>query len=815
VALKVQSYIPLPTNNLLVNNFIPSYSNSRITEIPSLKIDHSFSARLKLSGYWSRTQTDSPNYSGLPYPIGVTVGSHIVADTYRVNFDYTVTPTLLLHVGAGYLYLRNDPEVPRFDNSKIGFNGTNTDLFPYFSVVSGTQGGMTNFGPPSDFLIKNLKPTTANSLTWVHNNHTYKFGGELIVNGYPSFSETYSSGNMLYSPTETGLPSLNGVSLPASVGFNYASFLIGAPNTGYDSVPATMRTGNHSLAAFVQDSWKVTRKLTFDYGLRYDFQSYLKEHNGYMFNVSVSTPNPSIGGRLGAIIFEGYGGGRCNCEFAKNYPWAWQPRLGVAYQITPKTVFRAGGGISYAKTSNDASKASNFGSTKPFAGPGYGIPPFTLAGGMPYQITFPNFYAGQQPLPGVIGNPTNMVDQNAGRPARIWSWSIGLQREITHNLVVEASYVGNRGAWWAAQTLSPWASDAIPFTTLASVGLNLNNAADRTLLASPINSPLAIARGFGGLPYPGFPTGQTVEQALRPLPQFTGVVQTWNPLGDTWYNALQAKVTKRFSHGLDALVTYTWSKSLALGAEEDNNYGSTTTPVINDVFNRQNNKTFSGFDQPQTLIVAGNYTTPKAFAGSSGFAPRVASWAARDWTAGTVLHYASGFPIKVPAATTSLNTYISQGTNVDRVPGVPLFTENLNCHCFDPNNTFVLNPAAWVNPPLGQFGTANTYYNDYRYQRHPSESASLARSFRIKERATIMIRAEFTNIFNRAGWNAPTATNAFATQTRAPNGTTSAGFGYIPSAAVGGAASNPAAASTASFATPRPREGTLVARFTF
>jgi len=162
-----------------------------------------------------------------------------------------------------------------------------------------------------------------------------------------------------------------------------------------------------------------------------------------------------------------------------------------------------------------------------------------------------------------------------------------------------------------------------------------------------------------------------------------------------------------------------------------------------------------------------------------------------------------------------LNTYISQGTNVDRVPGVPLFTENLNCHCFDPNNTFVLNPAAWVNPPLGQFGTANTYYNDYRYQRHPSESASLARSFRIKERATIMIRTEFTNIFNRAGWNAPTATNAFATQTRAPNGTTSAGFGYIPSAAVGGAASNPAAASTASFATPRPREGTLVARFTF
>jgi opacity protein-like surface antigen len=558
----------------------------------------------------------------------------------------------------------------------------------------------------------------------------------------------------------------------------------------------------------------VTRKLTIDFGLRYDFQTYLREHNGYMFNVSASTPNPSVGGRLGAIIFEGYGGGRCNCDFAKNYPWAFQPRLGMAYQINSKTVLRIGAGISYAKTSNDASKASNFGSTKPFGPPEYATPPFTLRGGMPYKITFPDFNPGQQPLPGTIGNPTNMVDQNAGRPARVWQWSIGLQREITKNLVVEASYVGNRGVWWAAQTLSPFASNAIPFSALAANGLSLDSAADRNLLASPVNSALAASRGFNKLPYPSFPPGQTVAQALRPLPQFTGIVQTWNPLGSTWYDALQAKATKRFSHGLDATVTYTYSKSLALGAEENNNYGSTTTPVINDVFNRQNNKTLSGFDQPSMLIIAGNYTTPKVFAGSSGFASKVASWAARDWTVGAVMRYASGFPFKVPVATTGLNSFIFQNTNVDRVPGEPFYTVDLNCHCFDPNTTFALNPKAWANPALGHFGSANAHYDDYRMARRPSESMSLARSFRIKERATVQIRAEFSNIFNRAGINVPTSTNAFATQTRS-NGQTTAGFGYITSAAVGGAASNPAAASTASFATPRPREGTLVARFTF
>jgi hypothetical protein len=151
---------------------------------------------------------------------------------------------------------------------------------------------------------------------------------------------------------------------------------------------------------------------------------------------------------------------------------------------------------------------------------------------------------------------------------------------------------------------------------------------------------------------------------------------------------------------------------------------------------------------------------------------------------------------------------------VNRVPGVPLFTVDLNCHCFDPNTTFVLNPAAWVNPPLGQFGASNTYYNDYRQQRHPQEAASLGRVFRIKERATLQIRAEFTNIFNRTGLNPPTSTNAFATQTKT-GGQATGGFGWINPAAVGGAASNPAAASAATFATPLPRQGTLVARFQF
>jgi hypothetical protein len=321
-----------------------------------------------------------------------------------------------------------------------------------------------------------------------------------------------------------------------------------------------------------------------------------------------------------------------------------------------------------------------------------------------------------------------------------------------------------------------------------------------------------------------------VAQSLRPFPQFTGIVQTWNPLGNTWYDSLQSKVTKRLSDGLDFVVTYTWSKSLSLGSEENNNYGSVTNPIINNVFDRQNSKTLSGLDQPHSLMIAGTYTAPGLLRGASRFAPKLLSWITSDWQIGGVLRYASGFPFRVPSATSNLGSLIFQNTLVERVPGEPLFTTtwvdkegkthtneelDINCGCYDPRRTFALNPKAWRNPPDGKFSTSNSHYSDYRMQRRPSESMSLGRRFRMGERVSLMIRAEFTNIFNRTGINVPSATNAFSTQTRDKDGFTSGGFGYISPAAVGGSNNSPAAAGAASFATPPPRQGTIVARLQF
>jgi hypothetical protein len=796
VALKVQSLIPLPTSSGTINNYLPTYTNPKLTYIPSVKIDYSLSSRSKLSGYWSVSKSNTPNNTVLPAPITGGVPSDITAHTIRVNFDETLTPTLLLHFGAGLLDHHLNQQNPAYDPaSQLGLTGTGTNLFPVINGLSAAQGGVSaGMGPGNALFLVYYKPTGNVSLTWVRNNHTYKFGGETMASGYKAYNQTYANGWLTFSPNESGLPSLNGVTLAGTVGFPYASLLLGAVDNGYTAIPNVTRMGAHSISGFAQDSWKVTRKLTLDYGLRYDFSTYLKEEHGFYGVFSGTTPNPSAGGHLGAVIYEGYGGGRCNCQLARNYPFAFGPRLGLAYQITPKTVLRVGAGISYYKTDDNNALSFSTGSEFIYSTPSYGDPAYFMRNGLPYKITFPNFDPGQYPLAGTVSAPPQLFDPDAGRPARQLQWSAGLQREVAPNLLVEAAYVGNRGVWWNAGGLV--ANNAIQPQLLAAYGLSLNNPADLQLLASPLLSSLAQSRGFG-VPYPGFPLGATVAQSLRPYPQF-GNLSNWHytPLGDTWYNSLQAKATKRFSHGLEINSSFTWSKQLTLGVEDD--FGRGGGVFVNDAFNRRNQKTLSVFDQPFLFVFSGSYTTPKLSGGNRLTGNRAVSWIARDWQIGTLLRYGSGTPIQSPTATTGLATYVFQSTLFNRVPGVPLFTQDLNCHCFDPNKTFVLNQAAWVNPPAGQFGTAAPYYSDYRYQRRPVENVSLGRAFRLKERATLQIRAEFTNIFNRTEVNNPTSTSAVATQTTS-NGRTTGGFGYI----------NVGTTFSA------PRQGQLVARIQF
>jgi len=529
-------------------------------------------------------------------------------------------------------------------------------------------------------------------------------------------------------------------------------------------------------AGFVQDTWRLTRKLTLTYGVRYDFQPAPHELYHRQSEFAPTVANPSAGGLLGATIYDGSGPGRCNCNFTSTYPFAFGPRLGGAYQIDPKTVFRAGWGITYGQAPNfnyiGSSSGTGFNNIA-FSNPTFGLPTLQLSNGITYDqgaLYAATYATGIKPDPGTINSPASAVDRNGGRPPRTNQWNISLQRELTKDIVVEAAYVGNRGAWEQANGLVRL--NALTPQRIASFGLNVNNPVDYALLTSKLNSPQAIQAGFKA-PYAGYSLGNTVAQSLRPYPQFGDIGIQWAPLGDSWYDSLQAKITKRFSRGLDVTANYTFSK--------------------NDVFNRRLNKTLSRNDQPHIFVVAFNYIVPGW--NRTSIVRQITS----GWTVGGILRYSSGTPIQVPTANNSLSSVFFQGTFVNRVPGQPLFLKDLNCHCIDPTKDLVLNPAAWSQPGPGQFGTAAAYYSDYRYARRPDEQLSLGRVFRIKERMSFQVRAELFNVFNRTYLNNPSNGNAQATTSLKSNGQLSSGFGYINNSSVLNA----------------PRTGQIVARFQF
>ncbi len=804
VALKIQDLIPRANNGdgVLQNYHAPNYDNIYHMNIPVVKIDQNLGTKSKLSFYYSSTEQLNQNApitaDGISSKISSRNDTNVNYQTFRLSFDYSMSPTMLLHLGAGH---QGNwwPLIPYYSINQLKELGLPGSYAPYFpsigatglpngSLFNSTTGGFQRQMGTNTANQGNLvKPTANASLTWVKADHTYKFGAEMRIEGVAG--SVYSSARGVYNftgnQTALAIPGFPGGGY--SIGFPYADFLLGLVDNGNIGYPTHQRWGKNAWAIFAQDTWKVTRKFTLDYGLRWDYQTYLKEQYGRIPNFSPTTPNPSTGNLLGAVIFE-----RNGVNFANVYPYAFGPRLGVAYQFKPKTVFRGGFGITYGQTPSDRQQIQSMSSNNLFSTSSYGDPVSLLKDGAPTPTPWPNFDPGQFPTLGTTTAPPYAFDRNAGRPPRQIQWSFSIQQEITHNMTIEAAYVGNRGVWWEGNSLLD--VNALTAEALAKKGLDVSNANDRTLLTLSLNSPLVAGRGFTA-PYAGFPMKSTLAQSLRPFPQFGSIVYLSAPLGKTWYDSLQVKVTKRYSHGIDVNSGFTWQKELMMGS--DTNVG---TASVNDVFNRNGNKYLSMYSRPYSFYLSANYTTPK-FAGL----PKALSWVMRDWTYGAVLQYASAMPLTVPTANTRINSYLFRPTFANRVPGQPLFVDrygnaiDINCKsCFDPRTDFVLNPKAWVDPPEGQFSTSTARYNDYRNRRNPSEAMSLGRVFRFKEKAQLSIRADFQNIFNRTAWTVTTTTNATAVQTKNKiTGTTTSGFGYIST--LGGS----------------PRAGLIVARISF
>src|SRR5262245_6067734 len=746
-AKAVMGLIPLPTNNNLINNYTGSNISNRVTGIPSIKIDHSINDKNKFSFYWSTTGTESQysspngNADGLPELITQARGTFIDSVTWRLNYDRVMSKNLLLHLGAGYSRIRFLDDSPlthngkTFDCATINLVGCQVAYnFPTFNTTVGRAnglaapapetgattglGGMQQMGNALLHTRTNTeRPAYNANMTWIHGNHNYKWGGEVWFQG--NITAPPSGVSLTFASNGTAQPFIPAAGLGNQfMGFQFASFLLGAASSVTQQAPTGTRMGKSQWAFYWQDSWKASRKLTLDYGLRWDYASVPREQYGRSANLGLTTPNPAIGGFPGAPIFQA----KCNCDFADAYPWAFGPRLGVAYQLTPKTVLRGGWGFAYG-FAPDINVTT--GASLPNTPSGINNFAYVNAPGAVPQPVWPNFDPGQTPLPGQIVGFTglSLIDRNAARPPRQNQFSFGIQREITRDFVIDASYVGNRGVWWntggGVGTGPLGLLNQVSPQRFAQFGLDpFNNPNDNQLVGLALNnsqvSSKLVAAGYPAdwVPYAGYPRTNKLIDALRPFPQYSTITVANSPTGNTWYDSLQVKGTKRMSKGVQVNATYTFSKALV--ATSQNIFAGTRSQSIQST------------DQPHVLQMSVVYQTEKHFGNG------ILSWVTRDWQIGAFMKYASGLPLTPPGATTINN--LPGGSEMVRT-GEPLYLKDLNCHCFDPTHQQVLNPAAWANPANGTYGPGpfavggtSLLYSDFRGQRRPSESFNIMRS---------------------------------------------------------------------------------------
>ncbi len=817
---KIMALFPKPNigSDLYVNNFAMTGAFYKLQQIPSIKIDQNFGSKFKLSGYYAGQSTDKSNgVDGLPPELSQVRIQGIRSHMARLNFDYTIQPTVLFHLAAGFQRHSNPDTVPPvsadYDNTKLGIVGSPGTGFPKISGIGdNVYGGMArSIGPGSRNLFIGGRLSASPSLSWVRGNHTYKFGFDWKIDTFATLSKSNMSPTYGFSSAETGQP-LYGQVLPTGtgIGSTWASFLLGQYNSVSAGNGQALLYRRNGWDAFVQDTWKLTRKLTLDVGLRWDLQQPLRELHSRMNSFSATATNPNANGILGAVIYAGSGTGRCNCEFMGYYPYAIAPRFGLAYQINPKTVLRAGWGLSFGPLTalNSYPSSSNMGfNSVSIPSPGNGVAagivsePLVLDQNLLWGASY---NAGLNVTPGgaVQGAPA-LVDPNGGRPSRVNQWNISLQREVLKDLVVEGAYVGNRGVWLSPGTSQSFSNssvgnlinyNAISPEVLQKRGLgDLTNATTRSLLSSTITSAAAVAAGFQK-PYANFPSTGTVLQSLRPFPQFSGIGQLFAPLGSSWYDSLQLKVVKRYSQGLTATMTYTFSKTL----DAATNAGS--------IYDRGSFKGLSPSYYPHIFSLSVNYTVPAYGAVKRN---RLAKAILSDWRLTSLSTIQSGNLLSTPGSSNSIGSYVSTGyTRQVRIPDVPLYLKDINCGCLDPTQETVLNPAAWQNQTAGVPGSNVVYYNDFRGQRRPVISGGIGKVFNIREGASFSIRAEFFNLFNMMeALGDPSTGSPQTPPTRSNSGLLTGGFGYLNYTGI--------AANSVSSSVPTPRTGQIVARFEF
>jgi carboxypeptidase family protein/TonB-dependent receptor-like protein len=754
VALKILNFYPLPNQAGTAegrNNYFQAYKILESYDVYMARVDHAFSEKHRMfARAHYDTWTERKGLTGNTFYSTDVNGIQLNRNNAGLALDdvYSFSPTFVANVRYGITY-QKFPEQRYSQGTDLASLGFSSNLVgqlldPSITTVPRVQlGGFATLSPweSGDGTNTGLIHSFANTNTWLLGKHNMRFGADIRF--YRSFGNRFQTDiapdfNFATSAAFLRGPLDNAAAAP--LGQDLAAFLLGIP-AGSMSRSASFAAQDKFFGYFLQDDFKLSSKLTLNLGLRYELETPITERYDrlvadFAFDQSnpleaaakaayALNPIPELPASqfrvLGGLQFVNQGGsGRSPFKGEKNN---FLPRFGLAWQPLEKLVARGGYGLFYDTlgVNTTAPIQTGFSQSTPIqASPDNGITYVaTFANPFPSGLLAPQGADGG--LVTNVGQAITFFDPNM-KHAYAQRWSLGLQYELPLGFVADAAYVANRG-------------------TRLAVTRNYNATPNRYLSTKTVRDDATInflsqqfqnRNPFFGL-NPIFTSRNiTREQLLRPFPHFAAV-NVEEPIGYSWYHALQSKVEKRFAKGLTFQLAYTWSKLMEaiefLNAADPMPYES-----------------ISSFDRTHRVATSGIAELP--FGKGRKFAndlPRWADTVVGGWQIAFIVQRQSGPPIGF---------------------GNVIFTGDIKNLKLDGDQRDVdrwFNIDAGFNRNAAQQLASNVRFFPLRFSGLRADDQqrwdfSLSKKFNITERVNASFRAEAFNLFNHVNFSAPNTT---------------------------------------------------------
>lgn len=599
IAQKLQSAIPALTNQAEQNNYFSANSTGLTNWSTTERIDVNLHKHVltflaaigrQASSFPVGQTTSGRNVGPIPYNYGQAYAPKTAVGI--VEDAWTISPHLVNQLKYGFARY-NGPTYNADYNTGFGaasFGGlTNlpagqaSDAFPITSFSGDAPPTQWAGTTASSTIAQNF--TLVDNLQWEFGKHSLTIGGQIAWLEYlnqPAFS---GNGPLTLSNSATETAQLNGTkpgqySTASHTGLAYASFLVGEIDKASLTQYAVQEYASRfrAISPYIQDNWKVSKNLTLDLGLRWDYFPPVREAHDQMSFFSPTATN-TVTGLPGGLQFAGNGTNTCNCDTPINNYWKnFGPRIGFAYQSDPKTVWRGSYGVMFTHggavgggnaSSLGGSSVSNGFSTSiapsatgqdlgglDLTGTNTAVPSLPVAQG---RSTPSGYGTGYTNISGYTGSPLGIsyLDPYLGsRAPEYINWSFGFQHQWTSTFTTTISYVGSQGHFLQPDSMNGrgyWSNQLDP--KYLSLGSNL------TLTGTSLRTYCAANAGVCPASLGIFSTSQSLAQLLKPFP-FHSVSDTNGNIGNANYHALQISANMRPTHGLTVMANFTWSRSI-------------------------------------------------------------------------------------------------------------------------------------------------------------------------------------------------------------------------------------------------------------